>query len=315
MEPHPRPAVERSFILAIGLTTLILVAEVIGGLWTGSLALLADAAHVFMDIFALTLSFVALRLSALPPDDRHTYGYHRLEVLAALVNGVTLGLIAVGIFREAFARWGAPEPIKSVEMLIIATIGLVVNLIVAGVLGGHQHVHAHAGHDHAGHEHTHEDVNVKSAFLHVVGDAVSSVGVILAAVVIWFTGWYWVDPLASMLIGLIIMFGSWRVLRPTLHLLMEGVPEGLDLQHIGAILAAPTAVREVHDLHVWSLCAGHVALSAHVVVDDQALGATANLLAELKHELATHFGIDHTTIQFECMTCAQCGQGRPVQLS
>lgn len=303
MEPHPRPAVERSFILSIVLTSLILVAEIVGGIWTGSLALLSDAAHVFMDVFALSLSFAALRLSALPADDRHTYGYHRLEVLAALVNGVTLGVIALGIFWEAAARWGAPEPIKSVEMLIIAVIGLVVNLVVVFVLGGHQH-------EHDEHEHEQEDMNVKSAFLHVVGDAVSSVGVIVAAGIIWFTGWYWVDVLASILIGVIILLGSWRVLRPTLHLLMEGVPEGLDLHRIGTTLTAPAAVREVHDLHVWSLCAGHVALSAHVVVDDQSLGDTTALMTDLKRGLAESFGIQHTTIQFECVAC---GQGRPMQ--
>lgn len=148
MEPHPRPAVERSFILSIALTTLILIAEVVGGFWTGSLALLSDAAHVFMDVFALTLSFVALRLSAMPPDDRYTYGYHRLEVLAALINGVTLGVIAIGIFWEAAARWNAPEPIKSGEMLVIAVIGLVVNLVVAFVLGGHHHEENEADHAH-----------------------------------------------------------------------------------------------------------------------------------------------------------------------
>lgn len=155
-------------------------------------------------------------------------------------------------------------------------------------------------------------MNIKSAFLHVVGDAVSSVGVIVAAGLIWFTGWTWVDPLASVLIGVIIMLGSWRVLRPTLHLLMEGVPEGLDLARIGATLAAAPAVREVHDLHVWSLCAGHVAMSAHVVVDDQPLKDTTALMAELKRGLAEAFGIQHTTIQIECATC---GQGRPISLS
>jgi len=299
MEPHPRPAVERSFILSIVLTSLILIAEVVGGIWTGSLALLSDAAHVFMDVFALTLSFVALRLSALPPDDRHTYGYHRLEVLAALINGLTLGIIAIGIFWEAYLRWGSPEPIKSVEMLIIAVIGLVVNLVVAFVLGGHQHKHNEDAHEQ-------EDMNVKSAFLHVVGDAVSSVGVIVAAGLIWFTGWVWVDPLASVLIGVIILLGSWRVLRPTLHLLMEGVPEGLDLARMEAAFTTWPAIRTVHDLHVWSLCAGHVALSAHVVIDDQVLGQTATLMDAVKQSLAEQFGIRHTTIQLEC---AVCGQG------
>lgn len=305
MPPHPRPAVERRFILAIVLTALILIAEVVGGIWTGSLALLSDAGHVATDILALGLSFVALRLSALPPDNRHTYGYHRLEVLAALINGVTLGAIAVGIFREAYLRWQTPEPIKSTEMLVIAVIGLLVNLLVIAILGGHHH-------DADGHRHAPTDVNLQSAFLHVVGDAVSSVGVIVAAGIIRATSWYWVDPLVSVLIAVIILLSAWRVLRPTLRLLMEGVPERLDLAQIGATLAEPAVVRGVHDLHVWSLCAGHVALSAHLVVDDQPLGDTAALMSGLKHRLREQFGIEHTTIQIECEACGQghasCGE-------
>lgn len=308
MPSHPRPAVERRFVLSIVLTALILVAEVVGGIWTGSLALLSDAGHVATDILALGLSFVALRLSALPPDNRHTYGYHRLEVLAALVNGVTLGAIAVGIFREAYLRWQTPEPIKSTEMLVIAVIGLLVNLLVIAILGGHHHHdHEHEHHDAGRHQHAHTDVNLQSAFLHVVGDAVSSVGVIVAAGIIRATSWYWVDPLVSVLIAVIIVLSAWRVLRPTLRLLMEGVPERLDLAQIGATLAEPAAVRGVHDLHVWSLCAGHVALSAHIVVDDQPLGETAALMHGLKQRLREQFGIEHTTIQIECETC---GQGR-----
>ena len=208
MKPHLDHGIEKRFLVSIVLTALILVAEVIGGLWTGSLALLSDAAHVFMDIFALGLSFLALRLSALPADDRHTYGYHRLEVLAALANGLTLGVIAIGIFSEAIQRWQNPEPIKSAEMLVIAVIGLVVNLVVAFVLGGHDHDRDEAAHGR-------EDVNVKSAFLHVVGDAVSSVGVIVAAVLIGLTGAPWIDPLMSILIGVIILLS----LRPRAEIL------------------------------------------------------------------------------------------------
>ncbi|GAB4495381.1 MAG: hypothetical protein Fur0016_06380 [Anaerolineales bacterium] len=143
MNPHPNKTLENRFILSMVFTFAILIAEVVGGFWTGSLALLSDAAHVFMDIFALGLSYLALRLSALPADDRHTYGYHRLEVVAALINGVTLGAIAIEIFSESWKRWFNPEPIKSVEMLVIAVIGLVVNIVVAFVLGGHAHEHEH----------------------------------------------------------------------------------------------------------------------------------------------------------------------------
>ncbi len=178
MQAHENTNTGKRFLISIGVTFAILIAEVIGGYWTGSLALLSDAAHVFMDVFALILSYLALRLSALPADDRHTYGFHRLEVIAALINGVTLGAIAIEIFTESWARWQNPQPIKSTEMMIIAVIGLVANLIVVFILGGHDHDHEE-GESEA--EHEREDINVRSAFLHVVGDAVSSVGVIIAA--------------------------------------------------------------------------------------------------------------------------------------
>jgi cobalt-zinc-cadmium efflux system protein len=314
MQPHQNKGIEKRFILSISLTVIILVAEIIGGFWTGSLSLLSDAAHVFMDVFALALSYIALRLSALPPDDRHTYGYHRLEVLAALVNGITLGAIAIGIFTESWERWQNPTTIKSMEMLIIAVIGLLVNAAVAYVLhdsgeDGHSHGHAH-GHEHE-HQHQTEDINVKSAYLHVLGDAISSVGVIVAALIIWKTRWQWVDPLMSVLIGVLILVSSWRVLRSSLHILIEGVPEGLSLNEIGNSMSRIHGVLEVHDLHVWSLCSGHIALSAHVTIEDQNTQTNAALMAALKHELDEHFGIEHTTIQFEC---AGCGQGNTLIL-
>lgn len=304
MKPHPNKSLENRFILSIVLTTIILVAEIIGGYWTGSLALLSDAAHVFMDVFALVLSYVALRLSALPADDRHTYGYHRFEVLAALINGVALGVISIEIFSEAVTRWQNPAPIKSGEMLIIAVIGLVVNLLVVFVLGGHDHEHEAGEPEHA------DDLNVRSAYLHVLGDAISSVGVIVAAVLIWFTGETWFDPLMSILIGVLIVISSWRVLKGSLHILVEGVPEHLSLDKIGQSMATVPGVQDVHDLHVWSICSGHVALSAHVVAADQSLHDCDGITAEIKLRLAA-FGIEHTTIQIEC---AACGQGRSVLL-
>ena len=306
MNPHPNKALENKFVLSMILTAAILIAEVVGGFWTGSLALLSDAAHVFMDIFALALSYLALRLSALPADDRHTYGYHRLEVIAALINGVTLGWIAIEIFREAWTRWLAPQPIKSAEMLVIAVIGLVVNLVVAFVLGGHEHEHDHKGADgEEAHEEA-EDLNVRSAYLHVLGDAISSVGVIVAAALIWWTGWTWLDPLMSVFIGVLIVVSSWRVLKGSLHILVEGVPEHLSIEKISQSMASVPGVLDVHDLHVWSICSGHVALSAHVLTADQTLADGNGIMTELKARLRK-FGIEHTTIQFECEAC---GQGR-----
>ncbi len=297
----------------MALTVLVLVAEVIGGIWTGSLALLSDSAHVFMDIFALGLSFLALRLSALPADDRHTYGYHRLEVLAALINGITLGAIALGIWWEAFQRWQNPQPIRSTEMLVIAVIGLVVNVIVAFILGGHDH-HAHEHHHDGERDHDHDeeaisarvrDINVNSAFLHVVGDAVSSVGVIAAAIIIAYSGWWWVDPLISALIGVLIVFSAWRVLKSSLNILVEGVPEGMDLNRLVGVMKTVPAVEEVHDLHVWSICSGRIALSSHVRLDG--CRSQTDVMVDLKQRLRSEFGIEHTTIQIEAedLDCVQ----------
>lgn len=306
MNPHPNKTLENKFVISMVFTFAILIAEVVGGFWTGSLALLSDAAHVFMDIFALGLSYLALRLSALPADDRHTYGFHRLEVLAALINGVTLGAIAIEIFSESWKRWLNPEPIKSVEMLVIAVIGLVVNLVVAFVLGGHHHDHDHEDEEgEEAHEEA-EDLNVRSAYLHVLGDAISSVGVIIAAALIWLTGWNWLDPLMSVFIGILIVVSSWRVLKSSLHILVEGVPEHLSIEKIGQSMAGVPGVKDVHDLHVWSICSGHVALSAHVLTADEKITANDGVMTELKARLKK-FGIEHTTIQFECEAC---GQGR-----
>ena len=300
MDPHPNPEIEKRFILSLSLTALILVAEIIGGIWTGSLALLSDSAHVFLDLFALGLSFLALHLSSRPADDAHTYGYHRLEVIAALLNGSTLALISIGIFYEAWQRWLTPEPVKGLEMLTIAVIGLAVNIIVAFILGGHSHEKDET-------THKREDINVKSAFLHVLGDAISSVGVIIAAIIIWSTGWLWVDPLASILIGIIIMVSSWRVLKSSLHILTEGVPEDIELDAIHQAMAGIGGVLEVHDLHVWSICSGHIALSAHVTVVDCGEQSRVSIIKDLKDTLNTMFGIEHNTIQMEENTC---GQGR-----
>lgn len=299
LKPHNNPTTEKRFILSLSLTGLIFLAELFGGWWTGSLALLSDAAHVFLDVFALGLSFVALRLSARPPDDHHTFGYHRLEVLAALLNGATLVGISLGIFREAWERWQSPQEVKSLEMLIIAGIGLLVNLVVAYVLREQSHQH------HPGDTHHHQDLNVHSAFLHVLGDAISSVGVILAAILIGFTGWQWLDPLTSVLIGLMILFGSVRLLRASLHILVEGVPEDVSLEEIGQAMASTPGIAEIHDLHVWSLCSGHIALSAHATLARD--NASANhhpfgsgmVILELKRRLREQFGIEHTTIEIE----------------
>lgn len=301
MRPHNDTHIENRFILSIVLTALILVAEIIGGIWTGSLSLLSDSAHVFLDLFALGLSFLALKISSLPSDDRHSYGWHRLEVIAALINGVTLVIVAGGIFWKAVERFQSPQPIKSVEMLIIAAIGLVINLVVALLLG-HPEAHEDAGHHH-------KDLNLHSAFLHVLGDLLSSIGVIAAAIIISFTGWNWVDPAASILIGLIILFGAYRVTRKALHILNEGVPEGISLQEISQHMVQIPGVNSIHDLHVWNICSEHIALSAHVVCDGNGSTQPQDMRNQLNHMLMTSFGIQHTTLQLEDHPCLQASSG------
>jgi len=264
--------------------------EVVGGLWTGSLALLSDAAHVFLDVVALVMSYGALRLAALPPNARHSYGYRRAEVLAAAINATTLLIVAIGIGKEAWERWQSPIQIHSGEMLAIATVGLVANLAVALTLRGH----------------THGNLNVRSAFLHVLGDALASVGVIAAAVVMLVTDWYMADPLISILIGLLIAYNGWGVLREAVHILMEGVPEGLAADEVARSIVASEGVLGVHDLHLWSTGSGYPVLSAHVRVAESTLPDSPALVARLRGLLKEKYGIDHATIQVEC---ADCGQG------
>jgi cobalt-zinc-cadmium efflux system protein len=288
--PRDTRLIERRFILSLALTGTILIAEVLGGLWTGSLALLSDAAHIFLDILALAMSYAALRIAARPADDRHTYGYHRWQVIAALTNGATLLVVAFGIFREAWHRFQTPAPILAGPMLIVAAIGLVVNLLVALALSDHDH----------------GDLNVRSAFLHVLGDALSSVGVIVAGVVILLTGWLWVDPLVSVLIGVIILAGSGRVLREALHILVEGAPDGVTTAQVRPALRTVPGVSDVHDLHIWTVSPGYVALSAHVVLTDASFTGAHDIQGRIRALLAERFGIQHTTVQLEC---AHCGQG------
>jgi len=306
MHFHIDQTLQKRYILSIILTALILVAEIVGGIISGSLALLSDAAHVFMDIFALALSFFAMRLAARPPDDRHSYGWNRSEVIAALINGSSLVIMAIGIWVEAFKRFRSPVEIRSTEMLVIAIIGLVVNLAVVFVLGTHG-PHAHndsPDHEEAEIAHTpRRNLNLHSAFLHVLGDTISSVGVIAAAILIRFTGANWLDPLISIFIGFIIIISAWRVLRSSLHILLEGVPEGMSVKDINARLLSIPAVHDVHDLHIWNLSSENVSLSAHVTLDETLQPDPEAALAQIRDLLNSEFNIQHTTVQFEKVRC------------
>lgn len=279
--------ITRGFLFAIVLTSVTLLAEAIGGWWTNSLALLSDAAHVFMDLFALVLSLMAIYLANRPADDDRTYGWHRAEVFASLINGTTLLLIAFGILHEAWERFAAPEAVKSKEMFIIAVIGLVANLIAATRLHGHSH----------------DDLNVRSAFLHVIGDAVASVGVIIGGLIMLYTGWFVVDALISGGIALIIGWGSLRIIREAAHILLEGVPRGLSVADIVERMRGVNGVNDVHHVHVWSICSHISALSAHIDILPEYRLRQSEIIGEIEHILEHDYHITHSTLQGECSRC------------
>jgi cobalt-zinc-cadmium efflux system protein len=272
---------------AFWLTALVLVAEVIGAYWSGSLALLADAGHVLTDLGALGLAWFANRLSARPANADHTYGYHRSGILAALANAVTLLVLAVLICIEAMQRLGHPQPVAALTMLPVATVGLAVNVGLGLYLA----------------RSSTDNVNVRAALLHVIGDAVASVGVILAGLVIWQTGWTAIDPLLSMMIAVLIGVGAWRIVSETLTVLMEGVPKHIDVHQVTTALQGIDGVRAVHDLHVWTIGSGLTALSCHVLIDDLHLSAGASIIQRMTRVVEDRFNIHHVTIQPECESC------------
>jgi cobalt-zinc-cadmium efflux system protein len=274
--------------IAITLTAVTLIAEVAGGFWTNSLALLSDAAHVFLDLFALILSLAAIKLAGLPPSDRHSYGFHRSEVFASFINGLTVFLMGAGIMYEAVVRFSHPEEVKSLPMLLIAVIGLIMNLLAAGAL----------------HSHSHDDLNVKSAFLHVIGDAAASVGVIIGGVIMYYTGWFMLDSLISAAIGLLILTGAGRILRDSTHILMEGVPRGIDFNGVADAIRSVEGVKDLHHLNIWTVCSHILALSVHIDCQEAELEITrSSILHRIEHLLAERFNITHTTIQMECAAC------------
>lgn len=266
---------------ALALTAGFMIIEVVGGVWTGSLALMADAGHMLTDVGGLSMSLLAVWFAQKPPTSMNTFGYFRTEILAALANGVVLFLVAGFILYEAFQRIWTPPEIQSGPMLLIAVIGLAVNLLSMVFL------HQGAG----------ESLNVRGAYMEVLSDALASIGVIVAAVIIQTTGVYVVDPLISAAIGLFILPRTWALMRQALHILMEGVPPHLDIRDIEAAMATVPGVCAVHDLHVWTLTSGKDAMSSHVIVED--LTAGDRILRALHRLLHERFGIEHTTIQVE----------------
>lgn len=260
-----------------------MIAEAVGGWLTNSLALIADAGHMLTDVAALTLTLFAIWFAARPATSKKTYGYYRLEILAAFVNGIALVLLSIWIIYEAIGRWQDPPDIPGTPLTIIAIGGLIVNLIAAYLL-------------HSDHKH---DLNMRGAFLHVIGDLLGSVAAIIAGVLIWTLGWLWADAFGSIFISAIIILSAWRLILESVNVLLEGTPRHINLAAVETTILETEGVGGVHDLHVWTISSGIEALSAHISHGDSVLHS--ELLAIVRTKLHDRFGIDHLTIQMETL--------------
>ncbi|WP_026908412.1 cation diffusion facilitator family transporter [Paucisalibacillus globulus] len=282
---HTHGANKKVLLISFIIITLYMIVEAIGGLLTNSLALLADAGHMLSDAISLGIALVAFKLGEKAANYSKTYGYKRFEILAAVLNGVTLILIALFIFYEAIGRFQNPPEVASTGMLIIASIGLLVNILVAWIMmrGGD----------------VEENLNMRGAYLHVISDMLGSIGAIIAALLIIFFGWGWADPLASVIVAALVLRSGFFVTKSGLHVLMEGTPQNVDMENVIQTIKQTKGIQGVHDLHVWSIASGLNALSCHAVVDDKmSIAETEQLLRQIEHDLE-HQNIQHSTIQFE----------------
>jgi cobalt-zinc-cadmium efflux system protein len=287
---HHRAQERTRLLLALAITVVIALLELVGGYLTNSLALMSDAGHMLTDISALGLSLLALVFSSKPANIRKTYGYLRLEILSALANGVLLLAITVVIGIEAIHRFNTPTPIQLGPMAIVSALGLAANLGTMALL--------RRGHT----------LNARGAFLHVLGDALASLGVLIGAGVMAATGWLRADAVISAGISVIIIAGAYRLVRDAVDILLEAVPAHVDVDAVRKLMNCVSGVTEVHDLHIWTISSGIYALSAHLVVLDPMVCNNDEILSAVKHELFDRFGIDHTTIQIESETYAHLGE-------
>jgi cobalt-zinc-cadmium efflux system protein len=288
---HAAGANEKSLKIALALTCGFLVVELAGGFIAHSLALLSDAAHMFTDTAALAIALMAIRLARRPADSKRTFGYHRFEILAAAFNATLLLVVAAYILWEACLRLKSPPEIGSNLMLGIAIVGLVVNLLSMKVLRSRQE----------------ESLNVKGAYLEVWADMIGSIGVILGAALIKFAGWSWVDSAVAVLIGLWVVPRTVTLLKSSINILLEGVPEDIDLAKVRAALLGVPGVKSLHDLHVWSVTSGKTTLTVHLVTE-AAMDGEADVLPRVRQRLADDFGIRHVTVQCEAAPCDQTGE-------
>jgi len=286
---HHQHKSAHSLLWPLLLTLGFAVVEAIGGWLTGSLALLGDAGHMLSDSAALSLAWLGAWIAQKPASAKHSYGLMRAEVLVALINGLVMLAVIAFIVLEAIERLHTPQPVQGSSVILIAFIGLVVNLVVAWRLG-----------------HSRHDLNSRAALLHVIGDALGSVAAMAAGAVIYFTGWLPIDPILSLFISALIFFSTFNLLREVLHVLMEGVPRHLDLGSVARAMGEVAEVREVHDVHIWTLSSSVVALSAHVVLQD--MEAWLRVLPALREMLHERFAIDHVTLQPEIAVAPQSSQ-------
>ncbi len=279
-----RSLFRKRLTFALALTAAFFVVEVVGGFLTGSLALLADAGHMLTDIASLVLALIAIWIATRPHSSKRSYGYQRAEVLAAMVNGMALWLIVVFIMFEAVTRFGDPPEVDALPMIVVATIGLLVNLVSVVIL----------------HSSSQDSLNMRGAFLHVIGDALGSVGAIVAGIFMLTLNWYLADPIVSIAIGLLILWSSGKLLLHTFHVLLEGTPRELVLEELEAVIQGTNGVLEVHDIHAWTLTSGYNAMTAHVVVADDFPHSRREALLDLfRHMIPATFPIHHLTIQME----------------
>ncbi len=278
---------QRSLLIVLSITTVVMVAEIIGGLLANSLALLSDAGHMLTDILALGLSIVAMRFAQRPPTASKTLGFYRLEILAAFFNGMLLFFISFYIFYEAYHRLVHPEEIKGLVMLVVAAIGLLANGVGIVILK----------------KSALRNLNVRSAFFHIVGDTISSGGVIVGGLVILYTGWNLVDSLIGIFIGMLILAGAYRLVRESIDIFLEATPKDINMAKMLDDLRKIEGVKEIHHLHLWTITSGIYAMSAHVLIEDLLVSTCAQILEEIERLLQGKYGMEHTTIQFESESC------------
>jgi cobalt-zinc-cadmium efflux system protein len=280
---------KKALVVVLCLTISFMIVEIVAGFYTGSLALLSDAVHMFTDAFAVSLALLAIWFSLKPPTSVKTFGFYRAEILAAFFNSMLLFVLSIMIILEAYDRLLEPREVKSLMMTVVAVFGLLINLIAVFVLSKYQR----------------GNLNIRGAFYHVISDALGSLGTLVAGLIILMTNWYYADSIISILISILIIRGAWGLFWDSIHILLEGTPKGIELKSVEDVIRSHRGVLGVHDLHAWTLTQGFEALSAHLVIEDMQL--SEDLVSELKKVLFDKFRISHVTLQVETTECEPIG--------